>query len=78
MQLIFILHFKNQLFVRVVELLVHVIIIKEFYSVHVIDVQAFEAPWPVIQANAIYLCSSVISVSNDQHISALYHSQVVI
>ncbi|KZV15223.1 protein SHOOT GRAVITROPISM 6, partial [Dorcoceras hygrometricum] len=39
-------------------------------------IQAFEAPWPVIQANAIYLCSSVISVTNDQHISTLYHSQV--
>ncbi|XP_020549473.1 protein SHOOT GRAVITROPISM 6 [Sesamum indicum] len=39
-------------------------------------IQAFEAPWPVIQANAIYLCSSVISFSSDQHISAFYHSQV--
>ncbi|KAL9150059.1 hypothetical protein ABFS82_12G145000 [Erythranthe guttata] len=39
-------------------------------------IQAFEAPWPVIQANAIYLCSSVIASSSDQHISALYHSQV--
>ncbi|KAI3447537.1 hypothetical protein Pfo_004202 [Paulownia fortunei] len=39
-------------------------------------IQAFEAPWPVIQANAIYLCSSVIAFSSDQHISALYHSQV--
>ncbi|KAK6152353.1 hypothetical protein DH2020_014988 [Rehmannia glutinosa] len=39
-------------------------------------IQAFEAPWPVIQANAIYLCSSVISFSSDQHISGLYLSQV--
>ncbi|CAA0829709.1 Protein SHOOT GRAVITROPISM 6 [Striga hermonthica] len=39
-------------------------------------IQAFEAPWPVIQANAIYLCSSIISFSSDQHISALYLSQV--
>ncbi|KAL6585414.1 Protein SHOOT GRAVITROPISM 6 [Orobanche minor] len=39
-------------------------------------IQAFEAPWPVIQANAIYLCSSIISFSSDQHISALYQSQV--
>ncbi|KAL6496289.1 hypothetical protein OROGR_029547 [Orobanche gracilis] len=39
-------------------------------------IQAFEAPWPVIQANAIYLCSSIISFSSDQHISVLYQSQV--
>ncbi|KAG8374197.1 hypothetical protein BUALT_Bualt11G0106000 [Buddleja alternifolia] len=39
-------------------------------------IQAFEAPWPVIQANAIYLSSSIIAFSSDQHISALYYSQV--
>lgn len=39
-------------------------------------VQAFEAPWPIIQANAIYLCSCIIAFSNDQHIAALYHNQV--
>ncbi|XP_051152364.1 protein SHOOT GRAVITROPISM 6 isoform X3 [Andrographis paniculata] len=39
-------------------------------------IQAFEAPWPAIQANAIYLCSSIVAVSNDQHIYVLYHSQV--
>ncbi|KAL2487315.1 Protein SHOOT GRAVITROPISM 6 [Abeliophyllum distichum] len=39
-------------------------------------IQAFDAPWPVIQANAVYLCSSMLAVSEDQHISALYYSQV--
>lgn len=39
-------------------------------------IQAFEAPWPVVQANAIYLCSSIIAFSSVQHISTLYLSQV--
>ncbi|XP_074355121.1 protein SHOOT GRAVITROPISM 6 isoform X2 [Apium graveolens] len=39
-------------------------------------VQAFDAPWPVIQANAIYLSSSMLALSDDNHISALYSSQV--
>ncbi|VFQ97621.1 unnamed protein product [Cuscuta campestris] len=39
-------------------------------------IQAFESPWPVIQANAIYLCSSMLALSDDKHISALYYSQV--
>ncbi|KAL3825838.1 hypothetical protein ACJIZ3_021867 [Penstemon smallii] len=39
-------------------------------------IQAFEAPWPVIQANAIYLCSCIIAFSKDQHISTHYHGQV--
>ncbi|XP_048320811.1 protein SHOOT GRAVITROPISM 6 isoform X2 [Ziziphus jujuba] len=39
-------------------------------------IQALEAPWPVIQANAIYFSSSMLSVSDDQHILALYHTQV--
>ncbi|KAH6798831.1 ARM repeat superfamily protein [Perilla frutescens var. frutescens] len=39
-------------------------------------IQAFEAPWPVIQANAIYLCSSIVAFSSVQHISTLYLSQV--
>ncbi|KAM7464220.1 hypothetical protein LguiA_032341 [Lonicera macranthoides] len=39
-------------------------------------IQAFDAPWPVIQANAIYLCGSMLALSDDQHISAIYFSQV--
>ncbi|KAG4916386.1 hypothetical protein JHK87_053943 [Glycine soja] len=39
-------------------------------------VQAFDAPWPIIQANAIYFCSSMLSLSDNQHILAVYHSQV--
>ncbi|XP_020212119.1 protein SHOOT GRAVITROPISM 6 isoform X1 [Cajanus cajan] len=39
-------------------------------------VQAFDAPWPIIQANAIYFCSSILSLSDSQHILAVYHSQV--
>ncbi|KAF7818681.1 protein SHOOT GRAVITROPISM 6 isoform X1 [Senna tora] len=39
-------------------------------------VQAFDAPWPIIQANAIYFSSSMLSLSDDQHILALYYTQV--
>ncbi|XP_044471670.1 protein SHOOT GRAVITROPISM 6 isoform X2 [Mangifera indica] len=39
-------------------------------------IQAFEAPWPTIQANAIYFSSSIISLSDDQRILALYYTQV--
>ncbi|KAI4300360.1 hypothetical protein L6164_033748 [Bauhinia variegata] len=39
-------------------------------------VQAFDAPWPLIQANAIYFSSSILSLSDDQHILALYHTKV--
>ncbi|XP_031119472.1 protein SHOOT GRAVITROPISM 6 isoform X1 [Ipomoea triloba] len=39
-------------------------------------IQAFDAPWPVIQANAVYLCSSMLSLSDNKNISALYYSQV--
>ncbi|XP_075086353.1 protein SHOOT GRAVITROPISM 6 isoform X2 [Nicotiana tabacum] len=39
-------------------------------------IQAFDAPWPVVQANAVYLCSSVLSLSDDKHISALFYNQV--
>lgn len=39
-------------------------------------VQAFDAPWPVIQANAMYLSSSLLFLSDDQHILALYYTQV--
>ncbi|XP_022767243.1 protein SHOOT GRAVITROPISM 6-like isoform X13 [Durio zibethinus] len=39
-------------------------------------IQAFDAPWPIIQANAIYVSSSILSLSDDQHILALYFAQV--
>ncbi|XP_027775493.1 protein SHOOT GRAVITROPISM 6 isoform X4 [Solanum pennellii] len=39
-------------------------------------IQAFDAPWPVVQANAVYLCSSVLSLSDDKHISSHYYNQV--
>ncbi|WJZ93744.1 hypothetical protein VitviT2T_012661 [Vitis vinifera] len=39
-------------------------------------IQAFDAPWPTIQANAIYFSSSMLSVSDDQHILALYYTRV--
>ncbi|KAJ6913534.1 hypothetical protein NC651_015917 [Populus alba x Populus x berolinensis] len=39
-------------------------------------IQAFDAPWPIIQANAIYLVSCLVSLSDDQRILALYQSQV--
>ncbi|XP_015088376.1 protein SHOOT GRAVITROPISM 6 isoform X3 [Solanum pennellii] len=38
-------------------------------------IQAFDAPWPVVQANAVYLCSSVLSLSDDKHISSHYYNQ---
>ncbi|KNA12653.1 hypothetical protein SOVF_123030 isoform A [Spinacia oleracea] len=39
-------------------------------------IQAFDAPWPIIQANAMYFCSSMLSQADDQRILALYYSQV--
>ncbi|KAK9079338.1 hypothetical protein SSX86_001009 [Deinandra increscens subsp. villosa] len=39
-------------------------------------VQAFDAPWPSIQANAMYLSSSMLSLTDDQHISLSYYYQV--
>lgn len=39
--------------------------------------QAFDAPWPIIQANAIYFSSSMLSQTDDQRILALYYSQVI-
>ncbi|KAL6649216.1 hypothetical protein ACP70R_013440 [Stipagrostis hirtigluma subsp. patula] len=39
-------------------------------------IQAFEAPWPVIRANAICLVSCVLSFSDDQRFIAPYFSQV--
>lgn len=39
-------------------------------------IQAFDAPWPAIQANAIYLSSSMLSLTDDPHISASYYYQV--
>ncbi|KAI4319538.1 hypothetical protein MLD38_033124 [Melastoma candidum] len=39
-------------------------------------VQAFDAPWPIIQANAIYLACSVLSLSDDHRILSIYYAQV--
>ncbi|KAF7804391.1 protein SHOOT GRAVITROPISM 6 isoform X1 [Senna tora] len=39
-------------------------------------VQAFDASWPIIQANAIYFCSSILSLSDNQHLLSLYDTQV--
>ncbi|KAJ8532794.1 hypothetical protein K7X08_015683 [Anisodus acutangulus] len=39
-------------------------------------IQAFDAPWPVVQANAVYICSSVLALSDDKHISSHYYNQV--
>ncbi|PQQ19778.1 protein SHOOT GRAVITROPISM 6 [Prunus yedoensis var. nudiflora] len=39
-------------------------------------IQAFDAPWPIIQANAIYFSSCMLSLSDDQHILTLYYAQV--
>ncbi|XP_071701301.1 protein SHOOT GRAVITROPISM 6 [Rutidosis leptorrhynchoides] len=39
-------------------------------------IQAFDAPWPAIQANAIYLSSCMLALTDDQHISASYYYQV--
>ncbi|XP_074269139.1 protein SHOOT GRAVITROPISM 6 isoform X2 [Silene latifolia] len=38
--------------------------------------QAFDAPWPVIQANAIYFCSRLLYQTDDQRLLTLYYSQV--
>lgn len=39
-------------------------------------VQVFDAPWPIIQANAIYFSSCILSLSDDQHVLGLYYTQV--
>ncbi|KAJ8438692.1 hypothetical protein Cgig2_011875 [Carnegiea gigantea] len=39
-------------------------------------IQAFDAPWPIIQANAIYFSGSMLSQTDDQRILSLYYSQV--
>ncbi|KAF8005603.1 hypothetical protein BT93_K0021 [Corymbia citriodora subsp. variegata] len=39
-------------------------------------IQAFDAPWPIIQANAIYFACSFLSLSDDQHILTVYYTQV--
>ncbi|XP_058077009.1 protein SHOOT GRAVITROPISM 6 isoform X2 [Magnolia sinica] len=39
-------------------------------------IQAFDAPWPVIQANAIYFSSSMLSISEDERSMASYYTQV--
>ncbi|PIA54938.1 hypothetical protein AQUCO_00901089v1 [Aquilegia coerulea] len=39
-------------------------------------IQAFDAPWPTIQANAIYLSSTILSQLEDQRFSAPYYPQV--
>ncbi|XP_019054507.1 PREDICTED: protein SHOOT GRAVITROPISM 6 isoform X2 [Nelumbo nucifera] len=39
-------------------------------------VQAFDAPWPIIQANAIYFSSCMLSLSDDQRISTPFFAQV--
>ncbi|XP_023639673.1 protein SHOOT GRAVITROPISM 6 isoform X1 [Capsella rubella] len=39
-------------------------------------IQAFDAPWPVIQANAIHFSTTMLSLSEDQHIISLYYPQV--
>ncbi|PSS32865.1 Protein SHOOT GRAVITROPISM like [Actinidia chinensis var. chinensis] len=39
-------------------------------------IQAYDAPWPVIQANAIYFSSCMLCLSDDQHMSAIYYTQV--
>ncbi|KAI6675717.1 hypothetical protein NL676_003623 [Syzygium grande] len=38
--------------------------------------QAFDAPWPIIQANAIYFACSLLSLSDDQHTLTVYYTQV--
>ncbi|XP_022143882.1 protein SHOOT GRAVITROPISM 6 [Momordica charantia] len=39
-------------------------------------IKAFDAPWPMIQANAIYFSSSMLALTDDQHILSLYYTQV--
>ncbi|XP_058207900.1 protein SHOOT GRAVITROPISM 6 isoform X3 [Rhododendron vialii] len=39
-------------------------------------VQAYDAPWAVIQANAIYFSCCMLCLTDDQHFSASYYTQV--
>jgi len=41
-------------------------------------IQAFDAPWPVIRANAVCLVSCMLSFLDDQRFIAPYFSQVLI
>lgn len=38
--------------------------------------QAFDAPWPGIQANAVYFCSNVLSLLDDQRSAGPFFTQV--
>lgn len=40
-------------------------------------IQAFDAPWPIIQANAIYFSSCILTLLEDQRSLAHYHLQVL-
>ncbi|GAB2235811.1 hypothetical protein Drorol1_Dr00026252 [Drosera rotundifolia] len=39
-------------------------------------IQAYDAPWPIIQANAIHFSCTMLSQTDDQHILSLYYTQV--
>ncbi|KAL9268020.1 SHOOT GRAVITROPISM 6-like protein, partial [Drosera capensis] len=39
-------------------------------------IQAYDAPWPIIQANAIHFSCSLLSQTDDQRILSLYYTQV--
>lgn len=41
-----------------------------------LTIQAFDAPWPVIQANAVYFASSMLSILDDERSSTPYLTQV--
>lgn len=40
-------------------------------------IQSFDAPWPIIQANAIYFSSCILTLLEDQHALAHYQLQVL-
>ncbi|XP_022977462.1 protein SHOOT GRAVITROPISM 6 isoform X3 [Cucurbita maxima] len=39
-------------------------------------IKAFDAPWPMIQANAIYFSSSMLALTDDPHVLSLHYTQV--
>lgn len=41
-----------------------------------VTLQAYDAPWAVIQANAIYFSCCMLCLTDDQLFSASYYTQV--
>ncbi|XP_074563912.1 protein SHOOT GRAVITROPISM 6-like isoform X2 [Curcuma longa] len=63
-------------FIRDLSRLVHQFLSPRVDSYLASLIQAFDSPWPVIQANAVYFSSCLLSLAEDQRLLAPYCSQV--